>query len=445
MDPDSRPGPAAAGIPEVIVADRAWRRMVPRLDALVRRAAGAAGGVGTVLLASDSEVRRLNGRYRGRNKPTNVLTFDSGDLALAAGVVRREARAAGGRWRIIWRIWWCTARCICAGWTMAARGRPGAWRWRRPSCCTACACRTRGGRPDEQRAMSGVNGRTFLDRVRQRLLGRQEHGVRQSIADLVNESAQEAPEDGVIPELDRQERVLIANVLRLRETVADDVMVPRADIVAIPIDVSLEQALEHIRREGHSRLPVYREELDDVAGMVHIKDVFAYAGQPDAFRLESLLRRPLLVSPQVPVLDLLLQMRQARMHLALVVDEYGGIDGLLTIEDLVEEIVGDIADEHDEVQGPMIVERPDGALDLDARLSIEAFEARLGPVVTDDEREADIDTVGGLVFNLAGRVPSRGEVVSHGSGLEFRVLESDARRIRRLRVRRAVEAPLPPT
>jgi len=122
------------------------------------------------------------------------------------------------------------------------------------------------------------------------------------------------------------------------------------------------------------------------------------------------------------------------------VDEYGGIDGLLTIEDLVEEIVGDIADEHDEVESPMVVERPDGSLDLDARLSIEEFETQLGAVMTDDEREADIDTVGGLVFTLAGRVPTRGEVISHPSGLEFRILEADARRIRRIRTRRLVQA-----
>ena len=288
--------------------------------------------------------------------------------------------------------------------------------------------------------MSGSNGRGFLDRVRHRLLGRTEHGVRESIAELVKESAEGGAEDGTAPELDRQERALIANVLRLRGTTADDVMVPRADIIAIPVDVTLEQALEHIRREGHSRLPVYREELDEIVGMVHIKDVFAYVGRADAFKMEALLRRPLMVAPQVPVLDLLLQMRQARMHLALVVDEYGGIDGLLTIEDLVEEIVGDIADEHDEVAVPMITERTDGALDLDARLSTEAFEARMGPVLTEDERAADIDTVGGLVFNLAGRVPSRGEVVSHSSGFEFRILEADARRIRRLRVRRTEEA-----
>ena len=223
-------------------------------------------------------------------------------------------------------------------------------------------------------------------------------------------------------------------MLRLRETTADDVMLPRADIVAMRVDVTLEQALQQIRTDGHSRLPVYREQLDDIVGMVHIKDVFAYVGRPEAFSLEAILRRPLMVAPQMPVLDLLLQMRQQRMHLALVIDEYGGIDGLVTIEDLVETIVGDISDEHDEVQAAMVVERADGALDINARLPVEEFETRMGPVLSEDERDADIDTVGGLVFTLAGRVPAKGEVISHPSGIEFRVLDADPRRIRRLRV-----------
>jgi magnesium and cobalt transporter len=296
---------------------------------------------------------------------------------------------------------------------------------------------------DEVRAATspdapGPPARTsFLLRLRQRLWRRAiEQSVRESIAELVQEAAAAPHLPGEVPELDRQERALIANVLRLRGTTTDDVMIPRADIVAIPLDISLADALAQIRREGHSRLPVYREQLDDIAGMVHIKDVFAYVGRPETFKLEAILRRPLLVAPQLPVLDLLLQMRQARMHLALVVDEYGGIDGLVTIEDLVETIVGDIADEHDEIQQPLLSERPDGALDIDARLPVEAFEAKLGPVLTDEERAADIDTVGGLVFALAERVPARGEVIGHPSGIEFRVLDADPRRIRRLRVRR---------
>ncbi len=265
-----------------------------------------------------------------------------------------------------------------------------------------------------------------------------EHGVRESIAELVAEPAQSGDgSDDVhgLHDLDRQERSLIANVLRLRGITADDVMVPRADIVAIPADVTLDQALDRVRTEGHSRLPVYREQLDEIVGMVHIKDLFGYVGRADAFQLEAIVRPPLMVAPQVPVLDLLLQMRMARTHLALVVDEYGGIDGLVTIEDLVETITGDIADEHDEIQGPMLTERQDGTLDVDARLKVEAFETRLGPILTDDERGADIETVGGLVFTLAGRVPARGEVISHSSGVEFRVMDADARQIRRLRAK----------
>lgn len=242
--------------------------------------------------------------------------------------------------------------------------------------------------------------------------------------------------DGAASGLDAQERALLGNVLRLRGITAYDVMVPRADIMAIPESHTLTETIALIQTEGHSRYPVYRDGLDDIVGMVHIKDVFAAIGKEADFSLAAILRRPLFVVPSIPVLDLLLQMRQARVHMALVVDEYGGIDGLITIEDLVETIVGDISDEHDEIKAQQITERPDGALDLDARTPIAAFEEKLGTILTDEERAADIDTVGGLVFTLAGRVPARGELVSHPSGLEFRILEADPRRIRRLRVRR---------
>jgi magnesium and cobalt transporter len=288
--------------------------------------------------------------------------------------------------------------------------------------------------------MSETDGATLLTRLGSILGNRSrrrgvDHGVRESIAELVQEAADAGEADGTIPELDRQERALIANVLRLRGTTADDLMVPRADIVAMPVDLTWDQAVELMRREGHSRMPVFREQLDDIVGMVHIKDVFAWDGTPADFQMETILRRPLMVAPQIPVLDLLLQMRVARVHLALVVDEYGGIDGLLTIEDLVETIVGDIADEHDEADAPMVTERADGTFDIDARMKIEDFEARLGAIMTEEEREADIDTIGGLIFTIAGRVPARGEVISHISGAEFRVLDSDARRIRRLRAK----------
>ncbi len=278
-----------------------------------------------------------------------------------------------------------------------------------------------------------------LNKLLGRLRNSNEPSVRESIAELVQDHASGTGEnDSGDPGLDPHERVLIGNVLRLRETTADDVMVPRPDIVAMRADATLQQAIDQIRQEGHSRLPVYGDNLDDMLGMVHIKDVFGFTGAAESFTLAAIMRKPLMVAPQITVLDLLLQMRQTRTHLALVVDEYGGIDGLVTIEDLVETIVGDIADEHDEIEGPMLTERADGALDINALLPVEDFEARLGPVLSEDERDADIETVGGLVFNLAGRVPTRGEIIPHPSGIEFLVLEADARRIRRLRARRTL-------
>ena len=286
--------------------------------------------------------------------------------------------------------------------------------------------------------MSDASSKPGLFWKLQALLRRKEaESVRDRVGELIGGS--EEKRDDAEPDesdLDTHERALLSNVLRLQGITAYDVMLPRADITAMPEDSTLEQAIALIQKEGHSRYPVYRESLDEIVGMVHIKDVFAAVGRDGPFDLKSILRKPLFVVPSIPVLDLLLQMRQSRIHMALVVDEYGGIDGIVTIEDLVETIVGDISDEHDEDATPHMTERPDGTIELDARTPIAAFEAHLGPVLTDEERAHDIDTVGGLVFTLAGRVPAKGELVSHPSGLEFRILDADPRRIRRLRVRR---------
>ncbi|WP_207537513.1 hemolysin family protein [Sabulicella rubraurantiaca] len=279
----------------------------------------------------------------------------------------------------------------------------------------------------------------LLGRLRS-LFARREANLRESVEALLTEQGAPSPEqEGEQAEaLNPHERALLRNVLKLRGATAYDVMLPRADIIALQVDMDFEHVLDFVQREGHSRYPVYGRELDDIQGMVHIKDVIARLGRSEGFSLRSILRKPLLVVPSVPVLDLLLRMRMERVHLALVVDEYGGIDGIVTIEDLVETIVGDISDEHDELAAPQIIERAEGVLELDARTPVEDFETRLGPVLTEEERASDIDTVGGLVFTLAGRVPAKGEIVSHpSSGLEFRVLDADARRIRRLRVRKA--------
>ena len=278
----------------------------------------------------------------------------------------------------------------------------------------------------------------ILWRIQGLLRKREAESVRDRMEELIEEPhlPGRPGEYGDGADFSPQERALLVNVLKLRGKTALDVMVPRADIMAMPEDLTRDQAIRQIQGDGHSRYPVYRAQLDEIVGMVHIKDVFASVGRDEPFDMKAILRKPLFTVPSVPVLDLLLQMRTARVHLALVVDEYGGIDGLVTIEDLVETITGDISDEHDEDAPPQMVEKPDGTIELDARMPVEAFEEKLGAVLTEDERAADIDTIGGLVFTLAGRVPAKGELVSHSSGLEFRVLEADPRRIRRLRVRK---------
>lgn len=230
------------------------------------------------------------------------------------------------------------------------------------------------------------------------------------------------------------ELTLLRNILNLHGLTVYDIMVPRADIVAVDIDISLSELVRIMSEEAHSRIPVYRGTLDDIAGMVHIKDVLACWTREQKIALNEIVRSVLFVAPSMPILELLLQMRVSRVHLALVVDEFGGIDGMVTIEDLVEEIVGEIEDEHDDDDTPRIIQGDDGTLVADARVPIKDFEDRLGEILTEQEREEDIDTLGGLVFFLAGRVPARGEVVRHGSGIEFEVLDADPRRIRRLRV-----------
>jgi len=235
--------------------------------------------------------------------------------------------------------------------------------------------------------------------------------------------------------IDPHERALLGNVLRLRDVSAADVMVPRADIVAVPASMGLDELLAYFTREGHSRMPVYRGTLDDVIGMVHIKDLLAWVKSGQPFQMNRILRKVLFVAPSARVLDLLMEMRQKRTHLAVVVDEYGGIDGLMTIEDVVEQIVGEIEDEHDLDSEPEIRRLDERTLEADARAPVENLETMLDRVLLSDEEREDIDTLGGLVTQLAGRVPGRGEIITHGAGIEFEILEADPRRVRRLRLR----------
>ena len=234
--------------------------------------------------------------------------------------------------------------------------------------------------------------------------------------------------------LSSAERMLLSNIMTLRTRSVADCMVPRADIIAADEESDLTELVELISYHTHSRIPIYRGTLDDVIGMVHIKDVLPCLARDEVRTISELLRPVMFVAPSMPAGKLLIQMRQSRQHMALVVDEFGGIDGLVTIEDVVEEIVGEIEDEHDTPAAPPVITRADGTLLVDARMPIEEFESHIGFDLPAHESE-EIDTVGGYVANLAGRKPNIGESFPDESGLQFEILETDQVSIKRLRVK----------
>ena len=224
-------------------------------------------------------------------------------------------------------------------------------------------------------------------------------------------------------------------------------MTPRADIVSVEVSTPFEALVAQFTEAEHSRMPIYRETLDDPVGVVHVKDVFRLLAAADDRRpagtdvvLHKVRREVLYVPASMRAADLLLRMRTSRIHLALVIDEFGGTDGLVTMEDLIEAVVGEIDDEHDDATVAGIVARPGGVFEADARAPIEELEAALGRDLAPPDMEEDIDTVAGLVVALAGRVPQRGEVIAHPGGYDLEVVEADPRRVRRVRVRPAAVA-----
>lgn len=258
-----------------------------------------------------------------------------------------------------------------------------------------------------------------------------DNNLREALEELIEESTEE--ESSIASD----ERQLLGNVLNLRDLTAYDVMIPRADIIAAPITVNASELVAQFVKTGVTRLPIYRENLDHVVGMVHIKDVLGWLQSKKALKINTLIREVLFISPSMRTLDLLLEMRETGSKMAIVVDEYGGVDGLVTFASLIEEIIGDIQDAHDQAPTGHVVVRADGAVIADARTTLEELEEALDKKLPLNEHaEEDIDTLGGLVAFLAGRVPIRGELVTHPSGIEFEVLDADARRVKRLCLRK---------
>jgi CBS domain containing-hemolysin-like protein len=250
----------------------------------------------------------------------------------------------------------------------------------------------------------------------------------------IEEAIDEAEESGpVAGDLSPAERQMLRNLLHFGEQTAGDICVTRGDIVSVPSDISFDDLVRSFAEAGHSRLPVYGESLDSVIGMVHIKDVFVANVDGSRDRsLKSLMREPLFVPESMGVLELLARMRAQRIHLAIVVDEFGGTEGLVTIEDVVEEIVGEIEDEHDEAERGMLTMLDEGLWEADARLELEELAEAVDRRLSSDDDE--VDTLGGLVFLLAGHIPSKGECVTHPSGWKLEAVDSDPRKIIRVRL-----------
>ena len=295
--------------------------------------------------------------------------------------------------------------------------------------------------------------RSFLSKIRRRFISGDED-LRKSLEGVIDSHAEKTGEVALAADA----RSMITNLLGFADMRVDDLMVPRANIIATEETSSMRELLAQFIEANHSRLPIYRESLDDVVGMIHVKDYLRWMSTKGTKKKsktaaearialaatelsstvkqhQSMIRDVLFVPPSMPAPDLLIKMKASHIHLAIVVDEYGGTDGLVSLEDLVEEIIGDIADEHDtDAEEGMIHKIDDVTYVANGQISINTLDEMFKVDLLSDDQEDEADTLGGLVFELAGRVPTRGEIIRHASGLEFEILETDPRRVKRVRI-----------
>lgn len=250
--------------------------------------------------------------------------------------------------------------------------------------------------------------------------------LRETIEELIEE--EEIEDTSLAPD----EREMLTNILSLRDLTAKDLMIPRAEIIGVSHDSSLEQIIAVFKSSQVMRLPVYRQTLDDILGYIHLRDLIDSTSAPETFKIQDHFHKIDYISPSMRILDLLLKMRSTGEKMAIVVDEHGGVDGLVTLNDLVEEIVGDIQDVAQMTTPVHFFRRPDGVVVVNGRMDIEDLEEKVGIIRTEAEKEEEIDTIGGLVLHLTDRIPQRGELIAHPSGIEFEIIEADSRRIKRL-------------
>jgi len=256
----------------------------------------------------------------------------------------------------------------------------------------------------------------------------QNQSLRDSIQDVIDEKVNDGNSN---IDLSLKEKSILNNILSINKLKVGDVMIPRASIIAVPSDCSFEKLISVIENETHSRMPVYRKDLDDILGMIHIKDIIKYSGtKSSSFKIQNILREVIFAPPTMPVLNLLLKMQSTKLHMALVIDEHGGTDGLITIEDVVEEIVGEIQDEHDK----------DDDFNF-KKINFNSFEAKAEMKIEDFNRESNfnislegVDTLGGFIFSHVNRVPCIGEVIKISNKYQFEILDADPRKIKKIRI-----------
>ena len=256
--------------------------------------------------------------------------------------------------------------------------------------------------------------------------------IKDVLEDLIEEN------EDVVNEIDDGTKKIFKNVINLSDKCVEDVMIPRADIDAVSVETLLKDLVNFIDKTKHSRIPVYDDNLDKILGMIHIRDIFQRIYKNNSSKKEtkiskSYIRKILFSSPSMKVLDLLLKMRSEQIHMSIIVDEFGGTNGLVTIEDLVEEIVGEIKDEHDFEEIEEVKKLSKKTYEISARISLEEFQEKLGISLKLDEKE-EVDTLGGFIFYLLGRIPGRGEVINYKKNLEFTIIDADTRKIKRILV-----------
>jgi len=285
-----------------------------------------------------------------------------------------------------------------------------------------------GARSDAKEVKPGLVKR-FRGRVNKLFSLKNSNTIEKEVAELIDEHD---PEGVHITE---EERSILSNVLSIGESKVHNVMIPRTDIVAIEDVKGLDDIRKILIEQEHTRMPVYKGSLDNVVGFLHIKDVIPFLGADKKFNLSSVIRKILYVPPSMRIVDLLGKMRSERVHMALVLDEYGGTDGLVTMEDLMEEIVGEIEDEHDDVGDEEEIKKiSDGVFEVNARVAVDDLDKKLRVELKTGSEDEDFDTVGGLIFFMLGHVPEKGEEIEHPSGYIFKVLEADERRVKKIQV-----------